>query len=775
MTPNGRLRDELATSPIVLCREMGARVCALGIAGVILRKLWLHMHRDGAPVWWVSFLLVVVLALVGDGFILQPGQVLYSPHSDILAYHLGAKEVLWRSLEAGRGIPFWRADQLSGGPAFTSPNALYTYPLHAMFHLVPPTAAVNWTVWLHLVAGAAVFWELGRALGLGPWPRLLMAAAALFNFKVLMAVYAGWLSLLPGITFFPLLFAALFYLTDCPRAENALALAAAGALSLHGGHVQLVYYCGWFLATYALIVLYQRWRARSRAELWRVAGWIAVSGALAVGMTAYVLIPLLAEVPLLTRDLASREYFRSFHSLGWQHLLTAFHPELLGSPRDGTYATIELWEDVTYFGLVPLALAIVGGTLGWRRPRVAFLAVSFVVSAVFALDTPLVRFLYDALPGFRLFRLPGRLLFLTSCFGIALAGVGLEEILARLRAVSRAVWRAALVAGIMIAVIVGEGTYYSHRYLTTIDAADAVPQTDYGKFLAADPDLFRVAPLGSRAVPYVWAARLGMQLISGYEPFTLRHYQAYDELMQRGEVRLSDAITWTNFTQIARWDLFDNLNVKYVLTPGPLLPRPERFELIAHYPNQPLFVLYHGMDRVSVFVYRNTQARPRVFWVSRVVPASGTEGAGALIRRHDLRDLAVVDGAEAGWQIDPGASVGRAAVVAAADGFLAVETETQAPRFLVISEVWHPGWSATLDGVAHPLHRTDLALMGTWVPAGQHKLALRFRPLFWRPALAVGVGSGAAFLGLAAGIALSRRRGGSEDVLTAAGGPRTTG
>ena len=77
------------------------------------------MNKDGAPAWWVSFLLIVALALVGYGFILQPGQVLYGPHSDILAYHLGAKEVLWRSLEAGRGIPFWRADQLSGGPAFT--------------------------------------------------------------------------------------------------------------------------------------------------------------------------------------------------------------------------------------------------------------------------------------------------------------------------------------------------------------------------------------------------------------------------------------------------------------------------------------------------------------------------------------------------------------------------------------------------------------------------------------------------------------------------------
>ena len=725
-----------------------------------MRTLWRHMQRDGAPTWWVSLLLVVLLALVGYGFILQPGQILYSPHSDILAYHIGAKEVLWRSLEAGRGIPFWRADQMSGGPAFTSPNALYTYPLHALFYLLPPPAAVDWTMWIHLVLGAVVFWELGRTLGLGPWPRVLMAVAALFNFKVLMAVYAGWLSLLPGITFFPLLFAGLFHLTHQPRARNALALAATGALCLHGGHVQLVYYCGWFLAAYALVALFHRWRAGSQGELWSTAGWIAASGALAAGMAAYLLGPLAADVPLVTRDLASKEFFRSFHSLGWQHLLTFFHPELLGSPRDGTYAAVELWEDVAYFGLVPLLLACVGGTLGWRRPRVRFLAVSFVVSMLFALDTPLVRFLYDWLPGFRLFRLPGRLLFLTSCFGIALAGVGLEEVLARLRSVSGAAWRAALAAGIMIAVIVAEGTYYSHRYLTMIAEQHAAPTTDYGKFLAADPDVFRVAPLGSRVVPYAWAARMGLQLISGYEPFNLRHYQLYDGMVQRGEADLNDAVTWTDFTRIARWDLFDNLNVRYVLTPAPLRPLPARFELVAQYQDQPLFVLYRGMYRTPVFVYRNTGARPRVFWASRVVPASGENDAMALIRRHDLRDAAIAEDADAGEQSETVSVAGAARVVEAADGFLEVETESPVRRFLVISEVWHPGWRAALDGATQRLHRTNLALMGTWVPAGKHRLVLRFRPLYWIPGLTVSLGSGVVFLGLAVVAFVGRRRDG---------------
>jgi hypothetical protein len=715
------------------------------------------MWKGTALPWCFSFASIIVCALIGYGFLLQPGQVLYSPHSDILAYHIGAKEILWRSLEAGRGIPFWRADQLSGGPAFTSPNALYTYPLHGLFFFLRPAEAVNWTLWIHLVLGAMVFWEVGRTLGLGQWPRFLMAAAALFNFKVLMAVYAGWLSLLPTITFFPLLFAALFRLAEHPRAWNALVLAAVGALCLHGGHLQIVYYCAWFLSAYVILVLFRLWRTSSYDEMRRVVGWVAAGGILAIGMAAYLLVPLAADMPLVSRTLASKDFFRSFHSLDWRHLLTLLRPELLGSPRDGTYAAVELWEDVAYFGLVPLLLSLAGVALGWRRPHARFLAASFVVSMLVALDTPLVRLLYDALPGFRLFRLPGRMLFLASCFGIALSGIGLEAVLARVRGLSGAAWRTALVAGAMVAIIIGEGTYFSHRYLTTISAGIVPPQTDYGKFLAADRELFRVAPLGASVVPYAWAASMGLQMISGYEPFNLSHYQKYDRLMQLGNGQLNDATTWTDFGRIARWDLFENLNVKYVLTPGPLRPLPERFELVAQFQNQPLFVLYRGMYRTNVFVYRNTSNKARVSWMGQVVPARDEDEAAALIQHHDLRDVAIVEGGDIPKQPDRATSDGRAEIAAAADGFLGVDIESHAGRFLLISEVWHPGWRASLNGNPHRLYRTNVAFMGTWIPAGKHKLVLEYRPDLWIPGLAVSLASGVAFLGLAVGALLGCR------------------
>ncbi|MBI2080112.1 MAG: hypothetical protein HYT86_00025 [candidate division NC10 bacterium] len=707
-------------------------------------RSWLRPFREQD--WLAPHCLILLLAVVGYGFLLRPGELPYTPHSDIVPYHIGAKEVLFRSWHAGRGIPFWRADQLAGGPALTNPNGLYTYPLHFLFYLLSPPEAMGWTIWLHLVIGAWVYYALGQALGLGRLPRVLMATAALFNFKVLMAVYAGWLSFLPSITFFPLLFATVFRIAKRPGAGNALAVAAAGALTLHGGHIQLVYYSGWFLIAYLLITQVASWRAGQRQHVRQVATWLCWSALLAIGMAAYLLWPLAAEAPLISRGDASIEFLRRGHALEMRHLLTFFRPEALGSPLDGSYPGVEMWEDVAYFGLLPLLLALVGAVLGRRRSPTCFLAVGLATSLLVSLDTPVLRLLYELLPGFRLFRLPARLLFLTAFFGIALAGIGLEELLARLQRRRSGTWWPRLATAVIVLAIAAEGTAYAHKYLGMLEHSRVVPTTDYAQFLATDPTVFRTAPVGRGTVNYGSAAAMRLQLITGYEPFNLRHYQRYLQLMQWGRVVHEGASVMTDLLRIARGDLFDALNVKYLLATVPLRLPPDRFEPVARYPDQPVFAFYRGMELAEIFIYRNKKVLPRAFWVERVVLAQGEDEAIAEMQRHNLQNLAVVQGSGPEGMSSLRSQGDRATVVDAADGYLAVQTESQRNRFLVISEIWHPGWRARLDGREIPLHRTDLALMGAWIPAGKHHLMLEFRPLHWRTALTISMLSGAAFV-----------------------------
>ena len=532
---------------------------------------------------------------------------------------------------------------------------------------------------------------------------------------------------------------------------------------LVSGHPQFLYYT--LLLAAGCVVAHAlpagpqgRWR-----ELRRAALCLAAGAALAVGIASPLLISFVADRELVTRPSAGYAFFLGHHSLQPRHLLTFLYPQWLGTPVAGSYPGGELWEDVAYFGLVPLALALVGTVGGWSRLSTRWLAAGAAACLLLAADTPASRLLFDWFPGYGWFRVPNRLLFAVSFLGITLAGIGAEELLARWRAAARRGrekgWLVgAVFAGLLLAMTV-EGTFYARRYLTMLPRGEMLPETAYAAFFARDPAPFRIAPNGRQVINCGWAGPMDLQLITGFDPWNFRHYQAYVALMEGlPESGPSRAVVWIDFPGLARPDMLDALNVKYIVA-SKRLPLPEdRYELAARFPDQPTFAFRDGLERKDVFVYRNRTCLPRVFFAERVLKAVDDRNMRERVGRADLRSTAVVLSAGHVPTAPAGDPQDRATVRAARAGRLTVGTSTANLRYLVVSEVWHPGWRATLDGKPVELLRTDMALMGLWVAAGPHEVQLTFRPVYWRLGLTVAcVSAGllAMLLVIAAGRALA--------------------
>ncbi len=51
---------------------------------------------------------------------------------------------------------------------------------------------------------------------------------------------------------------------------------------------------------------------------------------------------------------------------------------------------------------------------------------------------------------------------------------------------------------------------------------------------------------------------------------------------------------------------------------------------------------------------------------------------------------------------------------------------------VVVSELFYPGWRATVDGTDTPIYRADHALRAVLVPAGRHSVEMVFDPLSFR-------------------------------------------
>ena len=716
----------------------------------------------------VSMGLLLAAALLGLGFLWRSGMTPYSAHSDFLSEHLGTKQLLFDSIRHGGGLPLWRSDKLSGYEALTSPQSQFTYPLDVLFFFLPPLAAVGPTYWLHFLAAGVFYWLAAAALGLGFWPRLYVGIGGMFSLKLILAVYAGWLPNIPAIVCFPALLAAVFYLARDPGLGAALALTLAGALCLHCGIFQLPFYAALFAAVYLAAAVVSKARSGRSREAAAVFGWSALSAALALGMSAYLILPLAAEAPLISRGRVSYDFFLSGHALRRAQLETFVLPEARGTPLDGTYPGDELWEDEGYFGAISLVLAFAGVVWGRRRRGSLFLAGGFAAAVALSADTPVLRALFDHLPGFGLFRIPSRFLFLASFFGIVLAGVGLEEMLERARARPERRRLAAFLAAALVVLVAAEGAFYARRYLRMAPVSDAVPATDYERFFAADKDVYRIATVGRGAITYGWAASKGLQLVTGNDSFSYRSYDQYFEVMQWGKVVHPFAGAWFDLARVSResspgrllirWDMLDALNVKYVVSREPLRLEDDRWRLAARLEGQPAFLVYRGMRRGDLWIYRNETFRARAFWGGETVPVSSDDAdIVAGLQRTDLRKAALVCGRGDALPPGSGAHGDDVRVQSSAPGRLVLSATARAARYLVVSENWHPGWRARVDGRPVPLYRTDGALLGLAVPAGAHRVDLEFAPPFWGLSRAISAAGALIFLGLA-GIWASRRR-----------------
>ena len=230
---------------------------------------------------------------------------------------------------------------------------------------------------------------------------------------------------------------------------------------------------------------------------------LELAGLVACGLSSYLILPIALDAALVTRGTASYDFFLGSTPYPVVALLTLFKPELFGTPLDGRF--VESWEYVLYFGAVPSLLAVIAVTRSRRRPYVRPLIAGIILSIALALSSPLLRVVHAVVPGYALLRLPQRILFLSSLFAFALAGVGLDEILSAVRNFRTR----RIVASILISLVILEGTLWSRRYLRTATPMPIPIHAEYLDTLSHSTRPARIAPLTRSLPSYGSAPALG--------------------------------------------------------------------------------------------------------------------------------------------------------------------------------------------------------------------------------------------------------------------------
>ncbi len=770
-----------------------------------------------------GWLIPVLGLLFFADLVLHPGQTLYSDCSDLFPLHLASKHFLVRSWKETGALPLWVPFNLGGMPFIHDIQVSAFYPPHWPLFLLPEEwlgAGLSWLVVLHVIAAGWCMLAYARHQGLRGPAALVAGVGYMFAGKWLLHLLAGGHYNLVPLAWLPLVLLWLEQAIERGSLVRATWAGAAFALLVLGAYPYVTLYAGLFIALWTLGTAFpDGLPVRPTKPLLRWAGFGAWTALVAVALGAVQLLPGL-EVSAEASRSAGIGVTRDTLLSSIQSLAGLVGPPLSDEPN--------IWENRAGLGLVWFVLACLAPLLGGRRER--FQAKVCLVLLAFALGGAA---LLQWLPGFRLFRLPSRMILIAALPIALLAGRSVQalttaeglppELRQRCRTLLvKASVIVLLLAGVFALAIATQRRDMSLRFhpywitlAFTIPAAywllgrrPAFQGTAWGIILGIDlvtltwplvavrpeADVFRP----SACVRYLEEQRdkhgrvldfnpeefsanhtplwpglpvvRQVEAVRGFNPIDVRRYKEFLQFLTDADKPL-EAIDGL-FTgpilgtfPVVNQSLADLLGIRFLVQPAGMPLEltvqdsagreqwtrvfedlaPQTFNFVSVQPGgsdcgvQPL-PPYH--------VYENHGALPRAFVVAEAAPLPERSEVLTALKATDFRRRVLLEDF-APAQAEGSASTGfrPAAVREYLPNRITLEVEPGPAGYLVLTDVWFPGWTCTVDSAPVPVHRANFLFRGVELPAGAREVVFAFAPTSYASGKTISLWSVAVLLG----------------------------
>jgi hypothetical protein len=240
--------------------------------------------------------------------------------------------------------------------------------------------------------------------------------------------------------------------------------------------------------------------------------------------------------------------------------------------------------------------------------------------------------------------------------------------------------------------------------------------------------------------------------VRGFNPIDVARYKEYLQLLtDRDEPlrpldRMFTSAVLGSFP-IVNQDLADLLGIRYLVQPSELPLeatvrdpaargrwrkvyedlQPFSFNFIPASPSGD----DGGMQQLPPYsVYENSHVLPRAFVVGRAAALPERSRRLTALKQTRFQEVVLLEDWEPAGESFPGPTAYRSARI---DEYLpnrvVIQVEGEAPGYLILTDVWFPGWRCTIDGKATPIYRANVLFRAVAVPAGSHEVVFRMEPV----------------------------------------------
>jgi len=731
-------------------------------------------------VWILALLIFPEIILNGYNFVMGGDNLAAAPIA-----RMGEKFA-----EQGQ-VPDWVPYILGGMPLVGSLTyANHYYPgffLGDLLGFIFFGSSYAWLFLHYLLAGLGVFLVL-RELKVH-WA-LAALCGLLFAYNPPMVVYAdvGHGSKLMTMAYLPWVLLFTKRLFDRPTLDRAALLALTFGLQLLALHVQIAYYGAMIMGLYAVYSLIAGGKAELGRNL-RATGLLAAAGLLGffVSSPLYLQVQEYSQYSIRGGGAtggASWDYATqwSFHPL---ETLTYIFPSFFGFGGREYWGFMPFTDMPYYWGGVALLFAPWALALTRNRVTIFLLVLALLAwAASWGKFLPVLYWpLFEFLPYFNKFRVPSLLQILVLLPMVILAGKGLQAVWEAAagredraqRLGQKFLLAGGVIAGVCLLLLilspmlksVFTGWISGAREHLQGPAADA-------SFALFTGDLLRLILLTAVLYGSAWAVLklrwprtlliAAVALAAGAELYhfdrRLIHPTPPEQL--ENYLQANDVVRFLQGqSEPFRIFPFTDLNPQTAVH-NPNWYMPHQIESIIGYTGAKMRLYQEMVDSIGygnpnflrlmntrylvssrplaqegfeeVFagrqehVYRFAEAFPRAFLVNRAVQVGSPQEALRLYRgEFDFATTAALE-APLSAPLEENAT-GQVRWIEKRPDYLALEVETTGRQLLTLSEVYYPsGWTATLNGQEVPILKTNYFLRGVEIPAGTHRLEMRFVP-----------------------------------------------
>lgn len=724
---------------------------------------------------FIAFLLLI-LALLFMSRVLFPADGWAMGGHDTRALFYPWLTFTREALLDGR-LPLWDASQFAGYPFLSNPQIALFYPLNWLALLPPVNIGLSWHVVIHIVLAGLGMYLFVRQMSGSKRGALLAALAFAFSGFWAVRIWAGHIGLLATDAWLPWLLLALAWSVKRRDVWSGMMAGVPLALAILAGHTTSLLYIGLVYGAFALYlaITSHDWKIVLRQ--------LILAGLIGLLLSAVQLLPLAEFATASSRASEATLEFATQFSFPPTHLITLLIPTFFGEPVQTGYWSVPSFDELTYYASV---LALVGLVLAARRPSKLAIFYFIIIALGLLLAFGSYGFLYEIffrfVPGFQLARAPARAAFLYTFAAAALLGEAIaiwertdkSEKLNNLLGLFLAIIMIAGTAGLAVtsAVFASQhpsntsGRYWHQiggwtvailllvigvillwRYLISNRVAanghqsrtnHRTPISNYLFFalallLITDLWLFgwkfvrpesmtphplwleakaiigesngRVLPWGLSIFEQNGAGQVGLHSVFGYNAL---------------EVGANTAFTGS--VPDPRSSAYDVLGARYVLAQTPLENYLDG--------ERPLTLL----DRTdNVLIYERARVLPIARLLTHFELIPDAQSATERIHQPDFDPTTTAILAhEPACNLTDSETAGTAVITDQSDGFWRIETTSDVPALLILSETAYPGWRVFVDGEQTAWQKAYTAVRAVCVPAGNHVVEWHYQPnVYW--------------------------------------------